>query len=771
MFSFFTSLFDTSDFPARWSCGNWSDVHGWLHVLSDAAIFGAYFAIPVVLAYFVVRRKDVPFLPIFWLFAAFILCCGIGHLVEATIFWQPWYRLSGLVKVITAFVSWATVIALVPIVPRALALPALATINLQLKQEIEERKRAEKRMELAVHASPSGMVMMTSAGVIVMVNARTEAMFGYAPGELIGQAIEILVPHRFRAQHPGLRQSFFQNPKARSMGVGRDLFGLRKDGTEFPVEIGLNPIETDEGLMVLSAIVDISERKEAERKLRESEEGFRLMVESVGDYAIVRLDAHGCVASWNVGAQRLKGYSADEIIGQHISQFYSDEDVQRDKPANELRLAAERGRFEDEGWRVRKDGSRFWANVILTPLRDTASVLHGFVKVTRDITERKNAEEALREKEERLRLAQQAGRIGTFEWNMQTGLNTWSPELEAMYGLPIGSFARTQPAWEQLVHSEDRAAAMGRTQRAFETGTPTEAEWRVIWPDGSVHWIFGCFQVFKDTAGKAQRLAGVNIDITERKQAEEQIRHLNADLERRVKDRTAELEAANRELEAFSYSVSHDLRAPLRAIDGFSSILLKKHASELSEKGKENLRLVRDNTQQMGRLVDDLLSFSRLSRQPVNKQPTDMAELVRQCLAELRTDQEGRRVELTVGNLVQCAAEPALLKQVWMNLLSNALKFTRKKETARLEIGCRKNDDGDMAFFVRDNGVGFDMQYAHKLFGVFQRLHRAEDYEGTGVGLAIVQRIIHRHGGKVWAEAEPGKGAAFFFTVEPARKT
>ena len=235
-----------------------------------------------------------------------------------------------------------------------------------------------------------------------------------------------------------------------------------------------------------------------------------------------------------------------------------------------------------------------------------------------------------------------------------------------------------------------------------------------------------------------------------------------------LKVRAAELEAANKELESFAYSVSHDLRAPLRASDGFSRILLEEYAPQLSPEIQRYLGLVRSNTKQMGQLVDDLLRFSRLSRQPLKKQPTEIANVARQCVEELRAEQEGRGIEFVLGELPACQADAPLLKQVLINLLGNALKYTRGRDDAVIEFGCRDDlgKPGERVYFIRDNGVGFDMKYAHKLFGVFQRLHRAEDYEGTGVGLAIVQRILHRHGGRIWAEAKVNEGAAFFFTLE-----
>ena len=332
-----------------------------------------------------------------------------------------------------------------------------------------------------------------------------------------------------------------------------------------------------------------------------------------------------------------------------------------------------------------------------------------------------------------------------------------------------------------------RAELLGQDHRLINSGYHSKEFIRDLWTsitsgkvwkgeiknrakDGSCYWVDTTIVPFLNEDGKTRQYVAIRADITDRKQAEENIRRLNAELEQRVIERTAQLEEANKELESFCYSVSHDLRAPLRAVNGFANIVLNEYAPQLPAEARELLEDIRVGGEQMGQLMDDLLALSRLGRQALRSQPIDTALLVQNVLDALSSQREGRSFEIKIGKLPGCQGDPALLKQVWINLISNAIKYTRGREPAVVEIGCRA-DGGENVYFVRDNGTGFDMRYVHKLFVVFQRLHRADEFEGTGVGLAIVQRVIHRHGGRVWAEAEPDRGATFQFTLGQENKS
>jgi PAS domain S-box-containing protein len=347
------------------------------------------------------------------------------------------------------------------------------------------------------------------------------------------------------------------------------------------------------------------------------------------------------------------------------------------------------------------------------------------------------------------------------------------PELLCVAGFD-GKFKRVNPAFEatlgygadellarpfaSFVHPDDREATLAEAAKLAAGRRTVSFENRYRCRNGSYVWLLWTAMPNVDE----KRIYAAAREISERKRAEQTISRLNAELARRV----AELEELTGELEAFTYSVSHDLRAPLRAIEGFSKILLEEHEHELSEVGRRYFGLIQDGARQMAGLIDGLLSFSRLGRAPLKRQPVDPKSLVDAALAQLQFELDGRDVEVAIGELPPCEGDPTLLEQVFVNLLSNALKYSRTRAPARIEIGSSRDDE--VVYFVRDNGVGFDPGYAHKLFGVFERLHRAEDYEGNGLGLALVRRIVQRHGGRIWAESAEGRGATFSFTIGEA---
>jgi len=381
---------------------------------------------------------------------------------------------------------------------------------------------------------------------------------------------------------------------------------------------------------------------------------------------------------------------------------------------------------------------------------------------------RQNAVNDLRESEQKYHLVADY----TSDWEYWLGVDGemiyMSPSCKALTGYEANEFSADPGLLSSLVHPDDRAAYETHWHGHSEHAEAGEAEFRIINKAGEARWIsHRCRPVF-DKHGNWRGIRAGNRDITARRVAEDKITELNRDLERRVTERTAQLESANKELEAFSYSVSHDLRAPLRAIEGFSNILIQDYAGKLDDEGKRLLNVVLNNADRMSQLIDDILKFSRTGRLEISFSEIDMDKMVHTVVEELQPFSAGSKLQMKIEHIPPTTGDRAMMHQVFVNLLSNAIKFSRTREIPRIQVGATVKD-GETIYFVRDNGVGFDMQSADKLFGVFKRLHSTEEFEGTGIGLAIVKRIITRHGGRVWAEAKVNQGATFYFAL-PTRK-
>ncbi len=398
---------------------------------------------------------------------------------------------------------------------------------------------------------------------------------------------------------------------------------------------------------------------------------------------------------------------------------------------------------------------------LLTQLTDDVSFA---IESHRGETERRAAEEGLRESERMLAEAQRLGHVGSWRFDVPSGMLMWSPELYRIFGLEPGTFVPTLDAFAEYVHPEDRSTIAEPGAR----GQPDDLhEMRIIRPDGEIrHISTRVANIFSDD-GAPLEMVGTTIDVTENKVMEDEVRTLNVELEQRVRLRTAQLESANEELEAFAYSVSHDLRAPLRALDGFSLALLEDYTDGLDATAQDYLGRVRAASQRMGVLIEDLLGLSRVTRREMVLEDVDLSAVARRIVERFQQEQPERSVEFAIADGLRAQADPGLLEIVLENLVGNAWKFTSKRKSAHIEFAV-DGEGGEDVYHVRDDGAGFEPTYAGKLFAPFQRLHTMSEFPGTGIGLATVQRIVHRHGGRCWAEGAPGVGATVYFTLAPA---
>ncbi len=600
-----------------------------------------------------------------------------------------------------------------------------------------------------IEAMPDGFLVVERTGTILLANKQAGKMFGYTPEELVGLSVDMLVPEAARSAHPGLREGFIFAPKARIMGSGLKLCGLRKDGSEIPLEISLSLLDSSSDSPTIAVVRDATVIREAEAKARAVEEQFRLMVESVHDYAIFQLTPEGVVATWNPGAEKIKGYKAEDIIGQHFSRFYRQEEIDSEKPDFELRLAVAIGRYEEEGWRVRKDGSEFYASVIITPLRSDANEVAGFVKVTRDITESKAAEEAVRKANLELQQFFSAS-VDLLCISSPDGFFTRvSPSFTRVLGWSEEELL-SRPYFE-FVHPDDFEQTVATVGRYLQQGEPVaHFVARSLHKDGSYRVLSWNSVPHVDGV-----LYGVARDITEQHR-----------LESLLVEAKEEAEKANHAKSEFLSRMSHELRTPMNSVLGYAQ-LLELQYTEPDIQGAA--RAILKSGRHLLEMINEVLDLSRIESGTltVSLEPVSLADIVDQAVSLVRPLADAASITLLPESKVPPSllvlADRQRLLQVLINLLGNAVKYNRKG--GRVVMRLAEPSDSRVRLEISDTGLGISAKNQELLFQPFQRFGNNE-VEGTGLGLALSMRFAKLMEGALGLSESSDEGSTFFLELK-----
>jgi PAS domain S-box-containing protein len=634
--------------------------------------------------------------------------------------------------------------------------------------DVTERKKIEAALQASetqyrslIETINTGIFMSTLDGRFLQANSAVAEMAGYhSPDEFMQlPATRLYTDSRDREFVLGELRSkgFIKNFETRS---------AKKDGSIYWIAMSAIFLKdaNNQPSAILGSITDITERKRTEEQLRESEWRNRMVTEMTTDYIfIVDVEQTGELKlRWaSESMTRLTGRTIDDAVTPEVWKniIHSDDVPTFFGFVQHVLASGEADVIECRSFT--KAGQERWIQINAHPQRAENGAVVSIVGAIKDMSERKWAEAALRESEEKFRTIAEQMSDTVYVTNIEGKITYMSPAARQTFGYTPDEM-QGRHFVEFLAETDIPKAIAAFTQDITESIASKNLELTMKRKDGSTFTgeLNGTLYRKEGVAGTI----GLIRDITERKQAENEIRHLNETLEQRVLERTAQLEVINKELEAFSYSISHDLRAPLRAINGYSRILMEEYAASLDTEGQRLFHVVCSEAQRMGQLIDDLLTFSRLGRSEMRTTLLDMQAMVTSIFDELTTPETRQRIEFRLEAPHPAHGDTALMRQVWINLLQNAIKFSSKKGHSLIEVSSIQAEN-EIIYCVRDNGAGFDMQYADKLFNVFKRLHSEREFEGTGVGLAIVQRIIHRHGGRVWAEGEVDKGATFSFAL------
>jgi len=595
------------------------------------------------------------------------------------------------------------------------------------------------------------------------VNDAALAQYGYSQAEFLEMTVDALRPTEVREAWK--REAFAKPPRGPRHFSGPH---RRKDGQILHVDTLANDIMFQGRPARVVLGVDVTEPRRAAQDLRRSEARFRALTALSADW-FWEQDEHFRFVEIDGGNRNPLGISPrNNILGRTRWELVGSVPAEGGWDRHRAQLERHEPFRDFELLRTAADGEQHILSLAGSPIFDDEGRFTGYRGIGRDITEIRRAELALRESQRAL--AALMGNLPGMAYRCLVDAN-WTPEFvsEGAYeltGYRPEAFLGGGLQYAKLIHPDDRDMALAKVQAGMAHDQPFEITYRISTAQGGQKWVWERGSAVRGPAGEVIALEGFVSDITERKRAQEEVALLNAELEERVRRRTAQLEAANAELEAFSYSIAHDLRSPLTSIDGFSHMLDELwEKAAVGDRGRHYLQRIRAGVRQMSDLTDAMLSLARLSRVKLKWEEVDLAAIARTVEANLRESEPDRPASIEVPDHLYAQGDPRLLTQVITNLMGNAWKFSASKPKTVIRVGSAPGGNGEPVYFIADDGAGFDMAHASRLFGAFQRLHAPSEFEGTGIGLALVQKIILRHAGRIWADARPGDGATFYFTL------